>query len=773
MAVYAVNVRRGETERAFASSPKTVLVADSLEEENLPPEIRAATDELAAGDLSIVRAGGLSGTFEATLIWLRGDRLLHGNAQTIRADLLVPGARTFAPVHLPYLTELDLVGLQPRAITAKPRVDIIDGGFRIGGSAELSPQAREALEANPEPWSRLYLALLAEKGCAGSGMERLQSFWKEQSWHPSLQSLVLRNLAVMMIRHGNIGGAEELLKTGMGLYAEYAELRYIMALLRISQGCGDEAMSWLRDLTRQASPSYVGSGGETSYRANYLIATLADQVGRQQTAVAGYLAGVKSQPAYEPSVFGLLKQRLPNELVSQLRVVLFALVQREPKYFDPVFYFLLLHRQTEAARRLLASVELPDSRREAMTRRIDEVAHGRRNPVVAGKPGVILTGPFFVASSVARINRALAGALAEAPDLDVALEPHGYATAAPRLISGHSQLTAGLNHHVASLELTIRHHWPPRFERPARGKLAVIVPWEFRGVPRRWIDQIERHVDELWVPSTFVREVFIRGGLDPARVRVIPNGVDTDVFAPQGARWLPEGCRGFVFLFVGGAIQRKGVDVLAAAYRRAFSRSDEVTLVVKDLGSTTFYRHNSLVADLQRLAEDATQPRLVVLTQEMDDPALAALYRAADALVLPYRGEGFGMPIAEAMACGKPVITTELGPSRDFCSDDTTYLIPATISPVPGDPPPFGELSEPFAWFEPDVDALAERLRYVFEHRDEARRRGRLAAEKIRVSHSWPAITAMYLTRIRSLLGRYSPSPAAGEGAALLTPRGI
>ncbi len=45
------------------------------------------------------------------------------------------------------------------------------------------------------------------------------------------------------------------------------------------------------------------------------------------------------------------------------------------------------------------------------------------------------------------------------------------------------------------------------------------------------------------------------------------------------------------------------------------------------------------------------------------------------------------MPLVEAMACGKPVITTASGPARDFCSEETAYLIAAEVVPVPDDLP--------------------------------------------------------------------------------------
>src|SRR5207302_1409289 len=71
------------------------------------------------------------------------------------------------------------------------------------------------------------------------------------------------------------------------------------------------------------------------------------------------------------------------------------------------------------------------------------------------------------------------------------------------------------------------------------------------------------------------------------------------------------------------------------------------------------------------------------LHQNLREEELAGLYTACDCLVHPYRGEGFGLPIAEAMACGLPVIVTGYGAALDFCNDENAFLIPASIRCFP------------------------------------------------------------------------------------------
>ena len=151
---------------------------------------------------------------------------------------------------------------------------------------------------------------------------------------------------------------------------------------------------------------------------------------------------------------------------------------------------------------------------------------------------------------------------------------------------------------------------------------------------------------------------------------------------------------------------------------------------------------------IQDAANDPHSPHIQPLLDSLDDATLAALYRGCDAFVLPYRGEGFGMPLLEAMACGKPAITTAQGPSQDFCSEKTAYLIPAREEEVPDDPPPLGELVGNFTWFEPDFGELVRTLRHVYEHREEATQRGRAAAKRVREEFVWSRIMPHYADRI-------------------------
>ena len=166
-------------------------------------------------------------------------------------------------------------------------------------------------------------------------------------------------------------------------------------------------------------------------------------------------------------------------------------------------------------------------------------------------------------------------------------------------------------------------------------------------------------------------------------------------------------------LFVGGTIPRKGFDVLLTAYKKAFTCADDVCLVVKDMGVGTFYKGQTAGAAIEKFRSDSNSPEIVYLTDDLSEQDLVRLYAACDVLVHPYRGEGFGLPVLEAMACGKPVVVTAGGPTDEFVPLTAGWKIPARVSyferEMVGD---LATAGRPW-WLEPDGEALAAILKSV------------------------------------------------------------
>lgn len=367
-------------------------------------------------------------------------------------------------------------------------------------------------------------------------------------------------------------------------------------------------------------------------------------------------------------------------------------------------------------------------------------------------PHCLWEGAFFAHHSMAQINRALLRELlAHTPWEFTALpfEPPEFAPDWPECPTAFKGIPA---------QVLISHHWPPRWHPPQEGYWVNIVPWEYGVVPAAWIPTINQQVDEMWVPSAFVRDSFIRSGAAPEKIVVVPNGVNTQVFNPDGPAYPLVTNKTFRFLFVGGSLKRKGVDLLLEAYGKAFGPADDVCLIIKDFGTRGLYMNLSYRSEIEAFMAQPEHPEVLYL-QDLDlaDTDMAALYRSCQVYVHPYRGEGFGMPILEALACGRPVMVPNAGPAPEFCPPAATTWIPTWVQFE--DSRDVGGVGladyQPF-WNEPDVDALSQLLRQAYLHPEKLVAQG-IAARKHALHYDWQQIALQVQQRLDRL--HQQPAP--------------
>jgi glycosyltransferase involved in cell wall biosynthesis len=759
--LYSTDARSRTPKHNLERTPKISIVTDIADVRSIPREIRA----IVLDERRIVRDfsqwSQSKDDSEACLVWLAGDRLLEGSTPDLLKRLHSADRRSFVVVETRCVEEVPFLTIQPRIFVKPSSSDCWSFRIRIESGAVAATQILADPDRPAEPWTKLVEAIFLEKATAGAGLESLVRLWESRQQLPDvIAALVLRNLVAAMLRYQKLANAREFLDAGSKLYPAYAEVHYLTALLAVREHRFGEAIPLL-ERAKACGLGFPGSGGENSYRCDWLLGVMAAKIGNDRVAFQHFLSGLKCNRVFEPSLTELLKLRLPRSIIESHQYVFTQAVRGNPKVAMRIADYLLTHGALDAARRIARTMPLDPAHRES----IENQLASRTAPARAaarraadencrrdskGAAGIVFEGPFFEYSSFARVNREVAHALLSSSENDVRLEPSAPAALPPDLLPGGKVLTPAVHRRLHQTDLTIRHHWPPDFRPPPTGKLAVILPWEYGGVPRVWIEEIEANVDELWVPSNFVREVFIRNGVEAKRVTVIPNGYDPKIFRPEGPTFRPQGSRKFVFLFVGGAIPRKGIDLLLEAYESAFEASQDVTLVLLMSDSAGAYQHNSRLAEIKAASTDPERSYILTISESLTDAALADLYRGADAFVLPYRGEGFGMPLLEAMACGKPVITTAEGPSKDFCDDTNSYLISATTEPVPDQPPPLGPMASPFAWFEPSLTQLIKTFRHVYKNPAEAAAKGRAAALSTR-HLTWQHATNRYAERVRHL----------------------
>ena len=272
-----------------------------------------------------------------------------------------------------------------------------------------------------------------------------------------------------------------------------------------------------------------------------------------------------------------------------------------------------------------------------------------------------------------------------------------------------------------SRALVIQHIPFDFYRREIRGQINIVrTMFETTGIPSHWVQPLSQ-MDEVWVPSSFNIETFSACGIPRHKLRLIPGGVDCNIFHP-GAPPLDLGeKKSFTFLSNFVFTDRKGWDLLLTAYFTEFKPDDDVALLVKTYGDEASIRERIGLFIQQHFARQRL-PQYSVTVARLHNSMLPGLYTASNAFVLPSRGEAWGLPYIEAMACGLPTIGTKWGGNLEYMKDENSYLIESEgledVPPHIDTPVLIGH-----QWTKPSVDHLRQLMRHVFEHRQEAGQR--------------------------------------------------
>lgn len=248
--------------------------------------------------------------------------------------------------------------------------------------------------------------------------------------------------------------------------------------------------------------------------------------------------------------------------------------------------------------------------------------------------------------------------------------------------------------------------------------------YERCGIPYRGTDAriVARELGEyefcdlISVPSSFSLRSFVEKGVPRDKLRLNPYGVDLSMFHP-----MPKRDAVFRVLFVGSMSIRKGIAYLVEAVKRAAVPALDLVLI------------GHVDKNAERVVAKCDLPlrRLGVLPRA----ELAEHYSQASVLVLPSIEDGFGLVMAQAMACGVPVIATTNTGAEDLFTDGAEgFIVPIR-----------------------DGAAIADKIVFLYEHPEVRDAMGAAAVARVRALGGWNSygerMAAMYQAALAACAG--------------------
>jgi len=262
--------------------------------------------------------------------------------------------------------------------------------------------------------------------------------------------------------------------------------------------------------------------------------------------------------------------------------------------------------------------------------------------------------------------------------------------------------------------------------------------WELNTLPKTWPAN-HPVIDAFWVPSTFVQQTLQKKTTKP--IQVIPHSISSSQKKVVSKRKQ----KPFTFLFMFdfySYVERKNPFAVIDAFKQAFDKQEPVQLIIKCINETY-----NIKAFLQ-LQEAAKQHSIIILNTYLSKPEVEELIQTCDCYVSLHRSEGFGLTIAEAMACEKPVIVTAYSGNMDFCNEKNSYLVGGTLKTIKKN---YGPYTKGNVWAEPNCKVAATYMRQVYENKKEAKEKAKQARKTITRHHSPKTVASIVQKQLKQL----------------------
>lgn len=259
---------------------------------------------------------------------------------------------------------------------------------------------------------------------------------------------------------------------------------------------------------------------------------------------------------------------------------------------------------------------------------------------------------------------------------------------------------------------------PNRYKLDPKGINVGYTMWETDQYPRLWADHINRTCNYFFAGCNSLVSSAEKAGIS---IPTIPMNATLDVTS-----WNPEGNKleiseipqnAVKFLFIGNFIPRKNLEQLLLGFACAFEGYEDVALIIKTWASSNDANGKKHIGDsIRHLYSKATgltsKPKVSVITDILEEDQIMSLIRGSDVYVSVSKGEGFDLPMMQAMAMEKLVVTTRFLAHADYLDDSNSIDVKYTLAPCADAHAPLYDSYQ--MWSSPDMASYIQSLRKAY-----------------------------------------------------------
>lgn len=359
-------------------------------------------------------------------------------------------------------------------------------------------------------------------------------------------------------------------------------------------------------------------------------------------------------------------------------------------------------------------------------------------------------GPLKDYSGYGEANRHAVAAL-DAAGVDVCCKLLKY-TSEPSDFGQIGVLVDNLLKKQGEYRIKIMHTTPDEFKRLLEPKVFHIAHffWETSEIPKVYADGLNM-VDEIWTGSQANYDAIRASGVE-TNIRIFPQAIETNRLDVEP--YVIDGFDGFLFYSMFEWTDRKNPEALLRAFYQEFDSDENVGLLLKTYFRNFTYANKKMIRNKCQMIKSEygdSKPPVFLYLDLLDRQQIQRIHKTADCYVSPHRGEGWGLPVVEAMLSGNMPIVTGYGGVGEYLNDSVADVLNFKLEPLRGMSHASYLYTNTQKWAEVEINDIRKSLRNAFDNIKETKVKGIAAKEFVNTNFNLSTVGKLMSDRLMEI----------------------